>query len=694
MKRKIKFVNCLCYIVIVIFASCSKNDDQTNNIDNFYNGADATSSIDKLEGVWTILGVEFDGRLVEVPVNYENCGRDFFVYSEGGTYTEYLFQSSACEPQINRLNYELNSGVITLKSALGQSDDFVLIKLNSEELVFKSRFDIDEDGVLDVIVLYAEKYEATEYDLVAESFVQNGDEAFENLISFVWQPYQGFNQFDRYEIYRSAGDNCSKANSELITTITNPEITEFTDLSPPVAEKFCYFIKIYTDKGLLAESLLRTVEPGSNIQIEAVSVFEPVVLNNQIELSWEESDSPYFSHYEVVVADNATTSTPQEFTIAVINDKAVTAYTDTNPPYFKNPIYRVFVYNIFGNKSASTSSEVTIFWEVPFKRDEVIDLDQINSYEVDKEEPVVYFYGRSRQNNDNPNIYRYNYSTLQTESISDVSPPVLTGIPIKLSRSPNGKEIVINQGIELYFYDAVSMEFKYAIDPEEVFSISDFTYFEELDLWIITDSDAIYTLKRDNTNLRFVDSRPHFSAHHGSGRYQAFVLQNDRLLVGHASEPNSMVYTIDMDGTILSTETVGIKVNNWNNDKTLFNFQDEYVLDSAENSLYSTASFTFLESFEMPVYPSGTSIDGQEIFGTNNDPDWQITNESPHKKEAVILNRDSNELTEIETLGYPHVIFQNYSGDIFSISKGLKAKSLTQNYSEIPSIFVEKIQRD
>ncbi|MEM6866093.1 MAG: hypothetical protein AAF575_12945, partial [Bacteroidota bacterium] len=103
------------YTILVLTVGCSKESDiDQGNIDNFYSGADSSASIDKLEGVWAIVSAEFEGERTNVPVNYPECGRDFFVYSDSGMYSEYIFPGSDCRPEINRLNWTLDRGVLTL----------------------------------------------------------------------------------------------------------------------------------------------------------------------------------------------------------------------------------------------------------------------------------------------------------------------------------------------------------------------------------------------------------------------------------------------------------------------------------------------------------------------------------------------------------------------------------------------------
>ncbi len=148
-----------------------------------------------------------------------------------------------------------------------------------------------------------------------------------------------------------------------------------------------------------------------------------------------------------------------------------------------------------------------------------------------------------------------------------------------------------------------------------------------------------------------------------------------------------------LNGTLTFEQNVAIPITDdgYFFNKTLYNSPQDYIINFDENRLYSTTSFSFLESFEEPYFPSGISQDGIEIFGTNNDPDWQITPESLHSKEALIYNRNTSSIENFNTIGYPHVIFENYLGEIISISSGLKKDDLSQNINDRGDIFLEKI---
>ena len=692
---QLKFI--LIILVIGLFG-CSNNDDDSDptNPNNFYNGALTSATESNLLGIWAIFSAEYDGILVDIPVDYQECGRDFFIYSENNIYREYFYQSSGCDYVTSELNWDLEGGVLTLTNSLGQSDELVIISLSSNELKFKAKYDIDGDGALDVFVINARRYVPQEVDIVSPTFWSNNDGQFENLLSFTWDAYQGFYEFDKYEIYRSVGENCSKDNAVLIETITDLAITEYTDLTPPGEDVLCYFLKVYTSQGLLGESILLSVWTDT-IYPTPVSMMEPVINNNTIELNWQASEMPYFSHYEIAFANHTggTGSGFQEYTLAEITDRNVTSYTDENPPYLENPVYVIYVHNIFGNRTSFVNSDYTTYWELDFKREELVDFQNIETYAIDPDEPVVYLYGRESGDGNNYNIHRFNYEMNQTEAISNLSPGSSFSVPIKVITSTNnGKELLVAQGSDLFVYNASTLEYKYTLNTNfTVTGVDDFVYNQDLDYWILIDNDDVYTFTRDNANFTLVDSQPHFTEHQGTYNYQVFELNNNRLLVGHKNEPNSLVFDLMGNGTLTVAQNVDIPITDegYYLNKTLYNSAQEFIINFDENRLYSTTSFSFLESFEEPYFPSGISNDGIFIYGSNNDPDWQISPESLHAKEAIFYDRNTSMISNYTTIGYPHVIFENYLGEIYSISSGLKKEGLDDNINNKGDVFLEKI---
>ena len=670
--------------------SCGNDDEGAlESRDDFYSDALTTATNEDLIGVWAIFNVGFEGQIAEVPEIYPECGRDFFIYTDNGIYTEYLFQDSSCNFVINNLNWDLSNGIITLSNEFNQSDDLVITSLNDNFFAFKSRLDIDNDGTLDIISLLAQRYEPNEIDTVSNTFGETSDPEDDNLISYSWQPYTGFNEFDRYEIYRSSGDNCSKDNAILVTTIMDPNETRFVDLDPPSEQQLCYFLKVYTNEGLLGESLLNTFWTDI-IFPTPVGFDEPIINGNSIAMSWDASEDPYFSHYEIAFSnyDGGTASGQQEYTVTSIDDKNLTEFTDENPPYLERPVYVLYVHNIFGNRTSFVNSEVTTFWELPYKREELLNFRFIESYAFDDESPVMYLYGRETDDEGKYNIHRYNYENQQLESVSNLTPSSSTSVPIKFFNTTSGKEVIIVQGVNLSVYNASNMEYKYDMSPG-ISGIDDLVFYNGY--WVLLTNDDIYTFKRDNANLELIDTKAHFPDHQGSFNYRLFAINDNDLLVGHNNEANSYVYSLDSNGNLSEPQIVPIPIKDtWESD-TQYNDAGKYLINFNENRLYSTESFSFLESFEQPYFPSGLSNDGTIILGSNNDPEWQINDDSIHSKEALLLNRGTQSLQIIETIGYPHIVFESPNGKLWSLSSGLKKQDIGQNINDKSDLFIEPL---
>ncbi len=675
-------------IAFCLLVSCEKDDDASSG-SNFYDGANTSASANALKGIWSIHKVSFESNTADVPSNHQNCGRDFFSFSDNGQYSEYILESSLCDYDVNNLNWELKNGVINFRDDYNQFDEWVITNLSENDLTFKARIDVDEDGKMDIITLYAKRYEPPVVDLITHTFNQNYDEDYQNLISYTWQPYLGVQEFVSYEIYRSTGENCTKENAVLIKTITDAQITEFTDLSPLVEEYLCYYLKTTINTGTLGESMLLRFNTY-NLQAIPVNLSPPEVINNTISLKWEKSTMPYFSHYEISYSNyrsNAIGPGQQDVVIANITDISKTAFVDENLPYLENPIYNLFVYDIFGHKSFATS---TSYKEVDYRRAELLDIYKLFSYAIAPDEPIVYFYGWETEGSKGVKIHRYNYETNETEAISSLSPFMSTDLSLEIITSNHGKELLLEQGGKLEVYNANTLAHKYDLEASNALRFDDFIYISS-GFWVFTDRKFIYTYTRNEFNLTLVDKRPHFTGHQPMYNYSVFEIENNQLILGHRYERNSMVYTVDANGMLTITQTVAVPIMEYDIHKTQFNPTGKYIINFDENRLYSTVNFSLLQSFQHPNFPSGISKDGTRIFGTNNDPKWIINEDSPHAKEVVIFNRTTQQLNKINTKGYPHVVFESYNGKIMSISTGMIRDDLRRNHEGKVDLFIETV---
>lgn len=687
----LKFYKQLIVILVsfLVFQGCSKDDE--DNVSDFYKNAFKSAKAESLKGTWAIFEVEFNGQNGAVPKNFPNCNRDFFIFGDYGIYNEFLFPESNCIPTENTLNWELNYGVIILSDSFNNQQELVIISLTDSKLVFKAQFDVDLDGNLDILTFIARRYTPSDIDLYSNSFIRDGDlNTYSNQIRFSWKKYDGFYTFNKYEIYRSV-DNCSKNNAQLISTITDVNTTFYIDETPPVQNMICYFFKIYNNEGLIGESNLVSVNTDQ-LTFNSVELFEPKIINNSIELSWKQYDGFYFSHYQIIVQNyfDGYGYGYQETIIKEIYDINITSFIDNSPPFVKNPVYKILVYDIFGNKSSINNNEVNFIKTAIFKKPEILELDYVVSAVIDTNKPYLYVFGKNDIYGDYA-VTKYNYATKTTEATFKKSGTNITNIDIQLVENNAIKELAIAQltnNIDLY--NTVNLEFKYTLKPAEVSSIHDFAYIGN-NFWVIIDSKNIYTYQRENANFSLVSKTSHFSNSLNDYRYHLLKISNNQIIVGHFNEPKSMSFTMNSIGEITDKKIVNSPLKSKFRKKTIYNSQNESITNLLENRIYSSTTFNLIKSFETPYFPSSVSTNGNFILGTNNNSEWTIDENSLHKKEVQVFDINTNSTKVINTLGYSHLIFEDYLGKTISISSGFKRENLERNTSK-RDIFVEIIE--
>jgi hypothetical protein len=685
----IYFSRTLLFLLLAILLGCSKDDDLEEPENTFYKDALTSATASQLSGTWAIFEVGLDGQRAEVPVTYEDCGRDFFQFMNNGTYRDYLIITSyECEKQIQDLDWELSNGVITLQNSLGQEDEMVILQLNQDKLVFKMNIDIDEDGETEIITFGARRYtppndpDLYSYTFGADTIDNDGDK-----IRLTWMPYDGFYAFERYEIYRSTV-GCSKTNAELITSIEDRSVNFFIDEDPPVKEEICYFFKLYNENGLVGESELTTFFT-EYLRPAEVEFTKAEAVNNQVELKWQPFEGNYFSHYEITVRnyEGGTGYAYQEYSLKVIEDKEVSSFIDEDPPRLKNPVYAIYAYDIFGNISSSRHGEKNSR-ELNWTHPEVLNFDSVKFVAVDPEKPEVFFYGR--QNSYNYTLLKYNYQNHQVTATANKNPEVSTNVNMRFYNSGNRRELFFPQGSALAVYDAGDLSFKYNLVPDNYRTFYDFVYLGD-NIFGFIDNNSIYTYKRSNANLELIAKRDHFTAHLGNNSYHIVKLKNGELLVGHFQESQSFKFSISSTGEISSGQLVNIPIRSRSEKKTLYSEDRNYVVNLLENKVYSTQSYSLQETFESPYFPTGISRNGNLILGSNNDPQENISNESIHEKKARLYELATGKLSTVDIKGYPHLLFENHLGQIISISSGFKRENLDTN-SPKPDIFVEVVQ--
>jgi hypothetical protein len=75
-----------------------------------------------------------------------------------------------------------------------------------------------------------------EIDIYSELFYRNKIDN-NDKIALKWDPYRGYNQFEKYEIYR-LDVNCNVNSAKLIATITDINQSSFIDATPQRTKKY------------------------------------------------------------------------------------------------------------------------------------------------------------------------------------------------------------------------------------------------------------------------------------------------------------------------------------------------------------------------------------------------------------------------------------------------------------------------
>jgi hypothetical protein len=112
-------------------------------------------------------------------------------------------------------------------------------------------------------------------------------------VQLIWD---GYNEFKKSEIFRSLDGN--KSNAELIETITDINENSFNDLEIPKTSKLSYFIKIVTNEGVIESELNPIIIADYTFEVALVTLEDPVVKDDAIELSWSKFEGASGSEYQ------------------------------------------------------------------------------------------------------------------------------------------------------------------------------------------------------------------------------------------------------------------------------------------------------------------------------------------------------------------------------------------------------------
>jgi hypothetical protein len=663
------------FIFLLLISGCSNNDDLTRRAnDAFLSGALTSATNQQLEGRWALFQIEFESKITDVPESFPECGRDFFDFQAGGEYREYNFDDNfECTPQINMLGWSYSNGIITATNGT-TTDRWVITELTANRLVFKFQFDVNSDGEPELFKAICNRYEPPmEMDIYSGTFYRNKIDSYDK-IELKWDAYRGYNQFEKYEIYRLDA-SCNIANAELISTITDINQSYFIDATPPTDEEICYLFKIYTNEGLLGESSPVNVKT-SDIEVSAVNLSQPSLNNSIVNLNWEQYQGYYFSHYEIEVRNYSSGSGGgyQEEQLAVINNIETLNYS-VELPYFANPVFVIHVYNIFGRRS-QTVIQGQNQQSTNFVRKGILPLDSIQFTAFSPNESVLFYSNYSK-------LYKYNYTTNSVEGSTELNSSSI--VFVKVFESSFGTEVIVNTGSEIKVYDT-DLNFKYNLTTS-IFSPEHLAV-NKNGFWLITDRKNLYSFSRTNSKLTLISTNKLYNQSFSSSTINVMDLGQNRILTGNHTKSEGLIVGIDANGVLANAVPVNLNATSQWKNNSLYSQNRQYFLNIEDNTLYSTNSYDLVTKLNQNFFISGVSNDGSLILGTNNNP--ISSNSTFHEKKLRTLSYPALKEQTYDAKGYPHVVYQNQLGQLVSISKGLIG-SLKFNAEE-RDIFVEIIK--
>ena len=345
--------------------------------------------------------------------------------------------------------------------------------------------------------------------------------------------------------------------------------------------------------------------------------------------------------------------------------------------YFSNPVFVVYVYNIFGDRN-DYAIESENQQSTNFERTEILPINQINYLASSPNETVMYF-------SDYSDLFRYNYKTNKVEnSIVLISSSIIF---IKVIKSSFGTEVMVNKGGEIMVYDG-NLNFKYDLNLKvDIFFTPGQLIINEDGYWLATDREKLYSFTRTENQLDLINSNDLYNKGFNSSDINIIDLGQNKVLVGNKTESQGLVVGINSNGELSmnSTEVNFNIISEWDNN--LYSKEKNYILNSESNTVYNTNTNNLINTLNQDYFLKSISNDGSFILGTNNNPN--SSSDYQHEKSFRKFNYPSFTEEKFETKGYPHFIFQNHLGEIISISKGLIGRL---NYSAYKKdIFIEVI---
>ena len=60
-------------------------------------------------------------------------------------------------------------------------------------------------------------------------------------------------------------------------------------------------------------------------------------------------------------------------------------------------------------------------------------------------------------------------------------------------------------------------------------------------------------------------------------------------------------------------------------------------------------------------------------------------------KETILYDRGDGTAEKVNMIGYPHILFEDYTGNLMSLSTGLKKNHISQGIQGKADFFIEKV---
>ncbi|MEO0572756.1 MAG: hypothetical protein AAF039_13705 [Bacteroidota bacterium] len=673
----------------VLLLGCSKDDSPFVDVEN-------TVDLETMfyGKTWSIYEVEGNGERVPIPEE-GGCGRDYFRYLETGEYIEYLHQNSSCVPDINRLDFLIKGSTISLSNGIGEEAEIRILKLDETQFNFETSLDIDGDQKEDKVKLYCRQYSPRDRDIYSDTFNKDFDKfQDDNLIAFSWTEYVG-DGFQQYEIFR-ASNGCSKNAAVKIATITDLSQTAFVDLDPEPVQELCYFFRLLTDEGTLAESELISVNTSS-LSVLKVPMLPAQLTSTTVQLNWEAYEGTYFDRYEITVSQRPyNNGSPEEIIVATIQNQETTSLTIETPPSVDNPYYNIHVYNIFGYRSSldvgGSFTNNTI--EVVFSPSEVVDMLIVRLLASDPNEGnFLYLWGESVEDTFKK-IKKYDVVAKEVVAESSFDLNTSSEERMRIFDSTEGKEVFMQVGWEMHVFDAQTLEYKYRLRDiaDEPISFEDLLYLKD-DIWVIADDgDKLRTVRRFGRDVQTIDVLDPEPSTNFKRMEELIQTGENQILAGIKNDTRSFLFDIGPNGEITNAQEVNYT---FSSPATLrlpksneYNEVSNILIDMVNSRIYSADDFSFISSYSFPTFTSSLSLDGEFVLGTNNNGNNSIDLNERDSRELKLLNWRSGQVTTIETIGYPQYVYENLDGKLVVVSSYFKRSFFWRGDSK-NDLFVE-----